>query len=373
MPRASRIFRSIPMLILCLWLAAASAVMAAPPIQWEKIYNLGGNDYATDIRQTRDGGYIVTAITSAGHDYAWLIKLNSSGKIEWKKSYKSSSSRITAWGVARLSDGGYAWAGEKGGHVYVVKTDSKGKTVWSKSLDSGWGWGLRAVSDGGVSVSAQGPGGSDLVLRLDKSGKTLWKKSYGYSLATSIQETRDKKGFSISGFDESGRSFLAKTDKNGKTIWIKSYSGNDYSSCKFMDAIETADGGFAVLERSTVYYPDDDYDYYDYPNYLLKTDSEGNQVWRKLINTKAWRLHATQDNGLLTAGSSVDDDEYGDLGSMQLHRFDSNGNELWAKYFDGYGMAWGFSGQQATDKGSVAAGYTSASNGSYRIYIVKLK
>lgn len=373
MPRASWSYRSIPLFILVLWLATTSAVMAGPPIKWSKIFNLGGDDFATDVRQTRDGGYIISANTMAGRDYAWLIKLNGSGDIQWKKSYKSSSSDVAAWGVARLNDGGYAWAGEKNNAMFVLKTDSKGKTVWEKKLDGGWAWGVRAVSDGGVSVCGQGPDESDMFVRLDKSGKLLWKKSFGYNMGTSIQETRAKKGFNISGYDESGNSFLARTDKRGRTLWMRVFEGDLDTNRKFMEAIETADGGFAIIERDVIHYRDGEVDYLDYPNYLLKTDSRGNQLWRRLINTKAWRLHETQDHGLITAGSTVDDYFEESLSSMQLHRFDRWGNELWMKILDGVGLAYGFSAQQSADKGSIIVGHTRTQSGNNQIYIVKMK
>jgi hypothetical protein len=71
-------------------------------IQWQQ--SLGGtsSDDAYSIQQTRDGGYIVagTSLSNSGdvsgnhgsYDY-WIVKLSSSGAIQWQRSLGG-----TEWG-----------------------------------------------------------------------------------------------------------------------------------------------------------------------------------------------------------------------------------------------------------------------------------
>jgi len=68
---------------------------AAPPIAWQT--NLGGSgfDNCSVVKQTNDGGYIVAATSNSndvdvsgnhgGQDY-WIVKLSSTGTIQWQKS-----------------------------------------------------------------------------------------------------------------------------------------------------------------------------------------------------------------------------------------------------------------------------------------------
>jgi hypothetical protein len=88
-------------------------------IQWQK--SIGGtwSDYATSIQQTNDGGYIVAGQSdsndgdvSGNHgsgDY-WLVKLTSIGIIEWQKTLGGTIGDY-ATSIKHTSDGGYIVAG----------------------------------------------------------------------------------------------------------------------------------------------------------------------------------------------------------------------------------------------------------------------
>ena len=88
-------------------------------IQWEK--SLGGSekDVATSIQQTIDGGYVVTGLSSSNNgdisgnhgdsDY-WLVKLDVGGNIQWEKSLGGSDFEI-AYSVQQTNNGGYIVAG----------------------------------------------------------------------------------------------------------------------------------------------------------------------------------------------------------------------------------------------------------------------
>jgi hypothetical protein len=90
-------------------------------IEWQK--SLGGTneDYATDILQTNDGGYIVIGDTKSTNGNVignhglfdiWIVKLNNLGVIEWRKTYGGSnddriSSQQGNFSIAQTLDGGY--------------------------------------------------------------------------------------------------------------------------------------------------------------------------------------------------------------------------------------------------------------------------
>src|SRR5581483_9869094 len=62
---------------------------------WKKTFGGSQNDYAYDVKQTRDGGFIIVGTTSSsdgnvsgfhgGLTDAWIVKLNQFGNIEWQK------------------------------------------------------------------------------------------------------------------------------------------------------------------------------------------------------------------------------------------------------------------------------------------------
>src|SRR5690606_10797250 len=76
-------------------LCAESVIAQAPEIDWQKSYGGSDSDAANSIQQTADGGYIAAGSSSSndgdvtgnnGDDDFWILKLNTTGNIEWQKS-----------------------------------------------------------------------------------------------------------------------------------------------------------------------------------------------------------------------------------------------------------------------------------------------
>ena len=107
--------------------------------QWAKVY--GGNepDWISSIQETSDGGSIVAGHTESfgyGTDSnVWAMKLVSDGSITWEKTY-SGVPYDWASSVRATADGGYIIAGytegfgAEGGDVWVIKVDSSGGVLW---------------------------------------------------------------------------------------------------------------------------------------------------------------------------------------------------------------------------------------------------
>lgn len=99
---------------------------------WTRTYSGNGFEYAYDVKNTSDGGYIIAGSTQiAGVDNALLMKISSNGNITWQKAF-GGSSYAYAYSVVQANDGGYAFAGNiydmsaspRG--MYFVKTDTQG-------------------------------------------------------------------------------------------------------------------------------------------------------------------------------------------------------------------------------------------------------
>jgi hypothetical protein len=119
---------------------------------WQKCLGGSMDEYAQDVQQTADGGYIVAGITNSndgdvsgnhGAKDFWVVKLNAKGKIIWQKCLGGSRVDI-AYGVEQTKDGGYIVAGftesnngdVKGKHgkagsadFWVVKLNAKGEII----------------------------------------------------------------------------------------------------------------------------------------------------------------------------------------------------------------------------------------------------
>ncbi len=145
-------------------------------IEWENSMGGSATDYGWHIIQTTDGGYIVAGDTSSddgdvtGHqgisDY-WVVKLNSTGDIQWEKTLGGSLDD-EAKSIRQDTDGGYLVAGISGsmdgdvsGNIggpdfWVVKLDPNGNLLWEKSLGGSsneGAEGIQLTSDGGYIVA----------------------------------------------------------------------------------------------------------------------------------------------------------------------------------------------------------------------------
>ena len=167
-----------------------------PEIYWEHSIGGSNDDRAHAIQQTLDGGYVVGGYSNTtdgdvtgNHgtiDY-WLAKLNSSGEIEWEKSY-GGSAYDQCYDLKITPDGGYLLVGKsnssdgdvpdnQGSYDYwIVKTDNLGNIEWSKSYGgsgSDAAFSCDISPDGGYII------GADLLARADGAGAVLRQARLG--------------------------------------------------------------------------------------------------------------------------------------------------------------------------------------------------
>lgn len=168
------------------------------PADTEFFYLYGGAnpDVGRCIKETPDGGYIIAGTSSSfgpGDASVYLVKTDSMGKHLWSGTYGGTQND---WGysVEVTADSGYFVAGysnsfnpSNGYDAYYFKTDKNGATQWEKTI-SGADWdfiyGSTAMADGGFILCGEtftnSNGGTDAYLvRLDANGNTIWAKNYG--------------------------------------------------------------------------------------------------------------------------------------------------------------------------------------------------
>jgi uncharacterized delta-60 repeat protein len=212
-------------------------------VAWQKTYGGSGNDYASSVQETSDGGFIVVGRTNSfgvgGYDF-WVLKLDSTGSVSWQNAYGGSGNDY-AYSVEQTFDGGYAIAGSESfagnGSVYVwiVKLDPSGSVVWQKTYrDSGWdeAYSIQQPPDGGYVVAGYTSSHEfDMaldfwVLRLDPTGGVIWQKAYGgqgMDYGRSIEVTSDG-SFVVAGdvhsFGAGGQDlWVIKLDADGGISW----------------------------------------------------------------------------------------------------------------------------------------------------------
>ncbi|WP_128694285.1 PKD domain-containing protein, partial [Methanoculleus taiwanensis] len=151
---------------------------AAGAIVWQKCLGGSQNDEAYSIQQTSDGGYIAAGYTNStdtdgdvsgnhGRYDTWVVKLGASGDIAWQQCLGGSQNDI-AQSIRQTSDGGYIVTGVTGStdgdvsgnhggtDAWVVKLNSGGNRVWQKCLGGlsyDYAYSIQQTSDDGYIVA----------------------------------------------------------------------------------------------------------------------------------------------------------------------------------------------------------------------------
>jgi arginine repressor len=361
------------------------------PLNWPKIYGGQSAEYAEGVQQTSDGGYIFAGNISYGDGKAnvYLVKTDASGNELWSKTFRERNANYGK-SIKQISDGGYIIAGYTGSDlnggsyfdVYLVKTDSNGNMLWSRTFggtNNEFGLSVQQTSDGGyIIVGSSGqfvsPGGDVYVIKTDSNGYMLWSKTLGgtnHDAAYSVQQTSDG-GYIIAGWTlTSGWSglnaYLVKTDPNGDMLWSKTFVGTSQAAANSVQ--QTSDGGYIIAGYTYSTSGTDEGD-----AYLVKTDKNGDMLWSKTFGGAGWdsarAVLQTPDAGYIIVGYTSSFGVPG--GDVYLVKTDSNGNMLWSK-ISGIVRNYPFSGdiQQTSDGGYIIAGSTSSETNWQDAYLIK--
>jgi hypothetical protein len=376
------------LVFLALFLVLIHPVALFSQITFEKVFEGYYDEQAACVQQTADGGYVIAGSsdpTGSGIMDFYLIKTDSEGNEEWSRLYGGFDYDDCNY-VQQVSDGGYVLVGNTesfgsgGSDVYLVKTDASGYVEWSRTFggsDNDYGRCVQYTQDGGYFIvgytESYGYGSYDVyVIKTDSSGNVEWSRTYGGTeddRAMSVIQTTDT-GYVIVGytysFNVDARDvYLIKTDLNGVEEWSRTYGGSayDYGWC----VQQTVDGGYVITGYSNSFTA------VDYDVYLIKTDSEGNEIWSRLLGgdgeDRGYSVCQTSDEGYVITGSTH---SFGAGGyDVYLIKTDPNGIESWTQTFGGPRFDYGQCVRQTTDGGYIIAGHTEMTGGVYDIYLIK--
>jgi len=357
---------------------------------WTRTYGGSASDVSYTTEETTDGGYIIAGATKsfgAGDWDFYLLKIDTNGDTLWTRTYGGSAAD---WGhsVQQTTDGGYILAGitmsfgAGAFDVYLVKTDTNGDTLWTSTYGGSAddrAYCVQQTSDGGYIIAGEtfsfGAGYSDAyLLKTDSYGDTLWTRTYGGSfddMGYSVQETSDG-GYILVGATMSFGAgifdfYLVKTDANGDTLWTRTYGGPGPELSERVQ--QTTDGGY-ILAGSTMSFGAGAFDFY-----LVKTDANGDTLWTSTYggsaNDYGRSVQQTTDGGYVVAGGT---ESFGaGYSDVYLVKTDSSGDTLWTRTYGGSSEDVGYYVRQTSDGGYIIPGWTmSFGAGSYDVYLIRV-
>jgi len=213
------------------------------------------------------------------------------------------------------------------------------------------------------------------ISKLNSDGELIWGKALSYIVGRDIIQTSDG-GFFITGSyfygDNDWYSYmLIKTNANCDTLWTKRVLSCDFPGNSFFRAYsskETNDNALLTVGARV------DRSFGSTEVFLLKTDFDGNVIWKKTIGASnnsllAFDFKQTSDNGFVFCGSfsNLANEEHNAL----LLKIDESGGVLWSKsYSDTLSLVLKKI-ELTVDNKFVALGYIENQNENQDIFILK--
>ncbi len=231
-------------------------------LEWTKEFGISGTqNQGNSVKQTNDGGCIITGYEGLNNPQIILIKLDKNGNEEWVKKFGSSDNDF-AKDVVQTADGGYAVTGfykiNQGatGTIFILKTDKNGnQEFWAEypDIDFARADGICQTSDGGFILAAFNCENSKdwRIIKTDNIGTVEWEYTSGGSeedIPNSILQTAEG-NYIIAGYktvSENQRMWIVKLDNYGELIGETEYETTTGNST-IREIQQTQDGGYIFV------------------------------------------------------------------------------------------------------------------------------
>lgn len=346
-----------------------------PVITFEKAIGTAESEYAAEVHQTSDGGYIVVG-TQGPIFKIYVVKTDKYGNVEWERAFTGGTNHISSGvSIQETKDGCYVIAGTTkplgslNQQLLFLKVDIDGNQVWTKTYNPTFGGSLKVIrqySDAGYIVlgtlaDSLNESYSNLMY-LNDSADTVWTRTISSMSAQDLDKSES--GFIICGSSQAGIN-LIKTSLDGMVQWTRTYTRLQ------------SEEGFAVIPSSNGEYiiagglfPPENV---SEELFTIKTSSSGDTVWTKTFGgnsfDRARSVAEAIDGGYVYAGQT---ESFGNGRQAWLLKLDANGEPVWNRYYGGHQEENGYNIEATGDGGFIIAGSTfSFGAGQQDFYMIK--
>ncbi len=255
---------------------------------WTKTIGGSGRDRAQDIIELSNGSFAIAGYTTsppALYYDAFLYKVDANGDSLWYKRY-GTSVYDDANTVRALSNGGFLLGGQStnganGFDQFLIRTNDSGDTLWTRKFGTAGTDNIEYIAVGNNSfflaggTNGAGVGGDDgYVVKTDTSGNVLWTKTYGGSAPDDFHrvEITSDGGLVMSGTTSSTGAlqpnmWLMRANATGDSLWSRAFGGDNHDHG--YSGMETTDGGFILVGHTG------SFGFNGEDGYVVKTDANG--------------------------------------------------------------------------------------------------
>lgn len=315
----------------------------AQQTKFSKVYFDSIASFSADgMVKSYDGGLIVTGI----YNYtSSVMKIDSLGSIVWVYSFgQGNNESVNA--IVRTSDSCFAMTGKTYDvisntlDILVTKIDQAGTHLWTKVVTlpgNQESFAMSLTADGGFILTGNEnyigpPHNRILVSKLDSLGEVEWTKVYqggnNTNYGSAVKQTPDG-GYAVVGYVEDyppfdGNGLLLKLSSTGAIEWANKYNTINPTVFAGNDLVVTSDGIISYYSTGSEYA-------------IIKTDFNGNDLWRETINgsfpglnimnTVSSKIKLLADGNLVFATGSR-----GFASQSTIISIDSSGNFNWSQY-----------------------------------------
>jgi hypothetical protein len=237
-------------------------------VLWSRAIGGAGEDMATAIDTTQDGGLVVCGYTNsfgAGNTDVYIVKLDAVGNVQWTRVVGGPTAE-TAYDVVATVDGGYAVSGQTVSFgagltdYFLVRLNAAGTVLYSRTYGTpshDFGYRFCATADDHLVLAGYtGPVGSSdgmLVKVTAASGALVWVRTYGSPSMDRIFDVLQTRDGNYVGTGEgttstfgAGDQQVLKVSPAGNLLWARHY-GTPFDETGYGVGLETRDHGLMVV------------------------------------------------------------------------------------------------------------------------------
>lgn len=334
------VLSSLSILLILSGLVLPAKSLDEPATLWTEIFDGGSSDEARAVAVDSMNNVIVTGWSIQGTPQNYMtVKYDTNGNKIWNRTYTDGrqARSVAVDSQDNIVVTGYQFDGFTDTFL-TIKYDKNGNLLWNRTHGEEWqGESVAVDSQDNVIVAGyycpdpDAEQGWDIeIVKMDSNGNQIWSKTYddlaGEHAFDVAIDSKDNILITGSSYDGMTHNFIViKYDEDGNLMWNRTYNGG-YEDEGHSVAVDSMDNVIATGFTSTTAN-----EYF----FTIKYDTNGkgdwNRTYRNALKDGAYGVAVDSKDNIFTAGWSSD----GTSSDLATIEYDKDGNQVWTRSYEG--------------------------------------